>query len=152
MEDTGTGDFAEYAAGVARQPLSQFGAALPIEGALGVEKIGTIENPADHVPFREPEGVIADRIEHTTVDLTLGLCMSRACGTVPQRWRARSTGRPLRELLGRGIPQGIVQPHRTKPAVALGIRNPYLLRPSRRQLCHLLDVLEPFGCDDGPFG
>lgn len=152
MEDTGTGDFAEDAAGVARQTFSQFGASLPIEGAFGVEKVGTIENPADHVPFREPEGVVSDRVEHTTVDLALGLCMSRACGTVPQRGRARSTGGPLRELLGRGISQGIVQPHRSKPAVALGIRHPHLLRPLRRQLCHLLDVLEPFGCDDGPFG
>ncbi len=94
MEDTSTSNFTQNAAGVVRHSVGQRRTCFAGERALGIEIIRTVEDSANHVPLREPHGVIANGIEHTTVDLSLGFGVSRAGGAVPERRRARRTGSP----------------------------------------------------------
>jgi hypothetical protein len=152
VEDTGTGDFAENTARVLRQSLSQIGPSLRIERSIGIEIISAVEDSPNHVPLGETNGVVSDRVQHTTVDFSLGLGVSSACRAMPEGRRPRRTGGPFCELLDRRISQSVMQPHSTKPTVPLGIRYSHLFRPPSGELCYPLDMVEPCRCDDGPLG
>jgi hypothetical protein len=84
VEDTGTSDFTENTTGIMRKSLSEVGTCLAGEGAVGIEIVGTIEDPSDHVPLGQTNRVIADRIEHATIHFSVSLRMSRARGAVPE--------------------------------------------------------------------
>jgi hypothetical protein len=99
MEEAGASDFAEHSARISGQALGQLGAAIAVELALGIEKVGTIENPAHHVPLGEADGVVPDGIEHAPVDLALCLGMGGTGGAMPELPGTGTGGCPLGELL-----------------------------------------------------
>jgi hypothetical protein len=85
VEKSGTGDFAKHATRVLRQTPGQLTPDVAIEGTRGIQIIGAVKNAADHVPLGEPDRVIPHRIQHPAVRLSLGLGVSGARRSVPQR-------------------------------------------------------------------
>jgi hypothetical protein len=152
VQEARAGDFAKDATRVARQALRQRGAGLAVELALRVEEVGTIKDSANHVPLGQADGVIANRVEHTSVDLALRLGMCGAGRSVPQlRWSGGSDS-PPGQLLERSIAQCIMKPDRAKPAIPFRVGDSHLLCPTGCELGHTLNVVDSFRCDDGPLG
>ena len=83
MQEASAGDFAKDATRVSRQPLRQRSSSLAVELARRVQEVGTVEDSPHHVPLRQADGVIADRIEYTAVDLALRLGMCGAGRSMP---------------------------------------------------------------------
>ena len=152
MRKARPGHGAQHPAGIGRELLGQLGALLPVEGTSRFEIIGAVQDPPDHVPLGEPEGMIAHGIEHAAVRLAFGPRMCGAGGAVLQRGWPRTVGSPLCQLLRSGIAQGIVEPDGTEPAVPFRVRYADGLGPARGQLRDALNVPQAFRCDDGPLG
>jgi len=55
MKKTGPRNLPQYAAGISGKTLGQLGPIFPLERSAGIEIIGTVENPAHHVPFGESQ-------------------------------------------------------------------------------------------------
>jgi hypothetical protein len=82
VSEAGPGHLSEHAARIVRQALGQFCPPRLIECAAGLEVIGAIQHPANHVPLGQTKRVIPHGIEHSTVGLAFGLRMSGAGGTM----------------------------------------------------------------------
>jgi hypothetical protein len=74
----------KHAARFGRKPARQFSSVLRIVLPAWLQIIGTIEDPADHVPFSEPYRVVPHSVQHSAVDLPVGLGSSRTRGTMSQ--------------------------------------------------------------------
>jgi hypothetical protein len=89
VEETSTSDLAKNSAWIGGKTVGQLSPALPIEWTAGLEIVGTIKDASYHVPFCEPEGVIADGIEHATVGLSFSTGPGRAGRSVAELRRTR---------------------------------------------------------------
>lgn len=152
MQEARAGDLSKDSTRISRQPFRQRSARFAVEWAPRVQEVGTIKDSAHHVPLGQADGVIADRIEHTSVNLALRLGLCGAGRSMPELRRSRCGGGPPGQLVRRRVPQRIMEPDRAKPAISFRVRHSDLLRPTGGELSHALNVVDSFRCDDGPLG
>jgi hypothetical protein len=100
VEETRASDLPEDTSWIAGKAVGQLGPILPVERPAGIQVIGTVEYPADHVPLSESERVIANSVEHAPIILSLRSRSGRAGRPVPKLGRNWCISSPPRQLLG----------------------------------------------------
>lgn len=123
-----------------------------VEGAAGLEEIGTVEHAAHSIPPGVSDRVIAYGVQNALIGLSFGRSPRRRSGAVPQVRRTVVVGRQPLEFSGRQVAQCVVQPHRAEPAVLLVRPDLHRVRPVLDQRRDPLDVSPPMGRHDGPRG
>ena len=123
-----------------------------VEGAAGLEEIGTVEYAAHSIPPGVPDRVIAYGVQDALIGLSFGSSPPRRSGTVPQVRGTVVVGRQPLELIGGHVAQRVMQPHRAEPAVLLVRLDPHRVRPVLDQCRDPLDVSPSLGRHDGPRG
>jgi hypothetical protein len=62
-----SGNLTEHRAGVGGELERELGSVLRLLRPTRFQIVGTVEHPADHVPFGEPYRVVANGVQHSAV-------------------------------------------------------------------------------------
>ena len=138
--------------GLERKAPGQRGPGFGVEGATGLEEIGTVKHAAHSIPPGVSDRVIAHGVEDALIGLAFGSRPRRRSGAVPQVRGTVVVGRQQLERIGGQVAQCVVQPHRAKPAVLLVRLDLHRVRPVLDQGRDPLDMSPSLGRHDGPRG
>ena len=82
-----SGYLAQHSSWITGETGRQLGPSALIEVPARLQEIGAVEDPAYHVPLRQPHAVVTHRVEHAAIGFAVGLGPSRAGGAMPYgRW------------------------------------------------------------------
>jgi hypothetical protein len=103
VEETSASDLTKDTSWIPGKTVGQVGPMLPVKRPAGIQVIGAVEYPANHVPLSQAKRVIADGVEHAPIILSLRSRPTGAGRPVSELGRSWSVGSPARQLLGRRV-------------------------------------------------